>query len=66
MMDMIFVTLTTLEKKREDIGTQKEIYHLLAEGWLEAMISVSLRSNALRSSQATCSRLDMATQLLGT
>ena len=34
-------------------------YHLIALGWLEAMISVSLLSKALRSSQATCSRLDM-------
>jgi hypothetical protein len=33
-------------------------YHLSAVGWLEAIISVSLLSNAFRSSQATCSAKD--------
>ena len=29
--------------------------NLIAEGWADEMISVSLRSNAFKSSQATCS-----------
>merc|ERR1719352_2168541 len=37
--------------------------HLSAVGWLDNIISVNLRSNAFRSSQATCSKLDMMATL---